>query len=146
VLSSSFQTNLEPKPEERITLTKVKSHEWLYPYRSLFCTQSRESISHVTNPDANPESGLPSLDCMASSALHARSSSGITRGLDEAVWAHSEVLMHPKVLETVKAESREIQKRSDIDFSNFVDLFTQLDVRVKSGSFAAITGGIVLES
>lgn len=46
--------NLEPKPEERMTLKAVKAHTWLYPHRALFRTpitdfeaQAKESVSHL---------------------------------------------------------------------------------------------------
>jgi hypothetical protein len=48
-------TNIEPKPEERMTLKQVKAHTWLYPHRALFRTpisdfeaQAKESISHLS--------------------------------------------------------------------------------------------------
>jgi hypothetical protein len=46
--------NLEPKPEERMTLKAVKAHTWLYPHRALFRTplsdfeaQAKESVSYL---------------------------------------------------------------------------------------------------
>jgi len=67
------RANLEPKPEERITLKQVKAHTWLYPHRALFRTPLSDFEAQAKESAQEPHHvpPAPSLRAMRWHCIHA---------------------------------------------------------------------------